>query len=150
MSRVAVIGIGSPFGADRLGWEVIERLQTDDETVTFECWDEPLTGLVERFRNLDAAILVDASCSGEPVGVCRVLEPGQLAGQGLCWSSHGIGLDDVIALGRTLDALPTRLIIVAAEIGDSNRDIPPESAIQNAMMAVDSARQSLLQELLIT
>lgn len=147
MSRVAVIGIGSPFGADRLGWDVVERLHSDDAEVVFECWDAPLNGLVERFQEVDAVILVDAALNNEPVGLCRMLTSAQLAGQGLCWSSHGLGLADAIALGRALRALPAQLIIVAAEVGDPTLAKPPEIAVHNAMAAVTSGLQSLGHEL---
>lgn len=148
MSGVAVIGIGSPFGADRLGWDVVERLHSDDADVTFECWNGPLPGLVERFRELDAVILVDAALNDEPVGLCRILTSVQLAGHGLCWSSHGLGLEDAIALGRALHALPAKLIVVAAEVGDATLPAPPELAVHNAVAAVTSGLQSLGHELI--
>ncbi|MEJ2392889.1 MAG: hydrogenase maturation protease [Gammaproteobacteria bacterium] len=147
MSRVAVIGIGSPYGADRLGWDVVERMRTDDDReVDYECWNGPLTGLVQRFQELDAVILVDAALNDEPVGLCRMLTSTQLAGQGLCWSSHGLGLADAVALGRALHALPARLIIVAAEVGDPTLSAPPEVAVHNAVAAVTSGLQTLGHE----
>ncbi len=143
MNRVAVIGIGSPFGADRLGWEVVERLPAAGDDVVFECWDGPLAGLVERFRDLDAAVLVDAALNGGVPGECRTLASDQLEGQGLCWSSHGFGLADAVALGRALNALPAQLSIVAAEVGDPALPAPPEAAVHSAMRAVEAALRRL-------
>jgi hydrogenase maturation protease len=138
MSGTAVIGIGSPFGADQLGWEVITQLRDRGVAAELECWDGPLAGLVKRFKTLDRAILVDAAVGGGRVGEVRILAPEQLEGAGLLWSSHGFGLGEAVALAQALDELPGRLVIVAAEVGEPGADIPPAAAVRAAVYAVEA------------
>jgi hydrogenase maturation protease len=138
VSGTAVIGIGSPFGADQLGWEVVTQLRDRGVAAEFECWDGPLAGLVKRFKTLDLAILVDAAVGGGRVGEVRILAPEQLEGAGLLWSSHGFGLPDAVALAQALDELPGRLVVVAAEVGESTTELPPKAAVRAAVYAVES------------
>ena len=71
MSPVRILGIGSPFGDDRVGWEVVERLRTGGYLAPFpagaiaaECCDRAGAGLVAHLAGADFAILVDAMRSG--------------------------------------------------------------------------------------
>jgi len=138
VSRTAVIGIGSPFGADQLGWEVVTQLRDRGVAAELECWDGPLAGLVERFKALDVAILVDAAVGGGRVGEVHILAPEQLDGAGLRWSSHGFGLRDAVALAQALEELPRRLLVVAAEVGEPAADRPPAAAVRAAVYAVEA------------
>ena len=142
-----IIGIGSPFGDDRVGWEVVEQLQRMDlpPEIRLLSLDRPGVELIERMRGHAQVTLIDAVHSEEhPPGTCLELTPEQLHLLA-CTSTHGFGLADTLKLGQSLDALPPSLQLCAICIS------PPEQspaaiitpAIQTA--AVTLARQLALQ-----
>ncbi len=116
--RAKVIGIGSPFGADRAGWEVIERLAAAPlPGVTLEALDRPGALVLERMVGWPWVVLVDALAGGEAGRVRHLTaEAVEQLEEGL--SSHGFGLQQSLALGRALGWLPPRLDIVAIEVGE--------------------------------
>lgn len=111
--RIQIIGVGSPAGDDRLGWEVIARLAThlpSDIACDLRALDRPGTGLIEYLRGSDECWLVDALWSPEAPG--RYHRPGleQLRRwKGGAAGSHGFGLADTLLLAEQLGALPPRL-----------------------------------------
>ena len=113
---VATVGIGSPFGADRLGWEAIDVLQgVADWPLPVELvkLDRPGVNLLQALSGTDHAILIDA-LAGES-GPPRRLEPDALAGGGRL-STHAAGVAEVLRLGRTLGGLPTHLLLVGISL----------------------------------
>jgi hydrogenase maturation protease len=122
MSRVAVLGLGSPFGDDRVGWEVAQGLgripwaeHGPDSVVTVDCLDRPGAGLLERFRDADCVILIDAMRSGAPAGTLRRMHPDEILADADSPSSHGFGLAQTLALGRALGELPSNLVLFGIE-----------------------------------
>lgn len=108
MTRLAVIGIGSPFGGDRIAWDLIERLRRSRFAsaggVAFEASDRPGPALLERLRGAERVILIDAVAgAGEPAAwyaedaFVRLSAP---------LSGHAIGLAETLDLGRALGDLP--------------------------------------------
>lgn len=122
---VAVIGIGSPFGDDRLGWLAVEQLEQSTLrrrypglALTFAPSDRPGALLLEQLHDVDAAILIDAMQAGVPPGTVRSFTPEQLGRQatGLL-SSHAFGVAQSLALAATLGRLPQYLLIIGIEMG---------------------------------
>lgn len=128
MKRLRVLGIGSPFGDDRLGWLAVERLKATEPTrsgwsLEFDTLDRPGPGLLERMAGAEAVVLVDAvRHSGAEPGAVFAIDRDQLARYGDRCSSHSLGVAEVLALGEKLDALPPRLAIVGIEAGGSIDD----------------------------
>ncbi len=118
-----MIGIGSPFGDDRIGWELIEYLaetgftdQFPSGNITLEKADRPGGLLISLIRDADLAILVDAMQSGRPAGtVCRFL-PGDLLPESGLLSGHALGVADTLALGQALGELPRQVVIYGVEM----------------------------------
>lgn len=112
-----IIGIGSPFGADRAAWWVIDelrgRLPTDIELITL---DRPGATLITWLSADSDVTLIDAAL-GCPAGkpFVRVL-PGQLVRREQRLDSHGEQLADTLALAGVLGRLPRRLAIYAIDI----------------------------------
>lgn len=122
MSSIAIIGLGSPFGDDRAGWEAAQAVTngrwSQNETcnpIRVECLDRPGPGLLERFREADCVILIDAMRSGAPAGTVRQLGPDEVAAASATHSSHGFGLAQTIALARALGSLPPELVLFGIE-----------------------------------
>ncbi len=122
-----IIGIGSPFGADRLGWLVIDALQAAALPPGIELVHcrQPieLPGLLTGCRR---AILVDALIGGHPPGSLHRLGYSELATAGLGISSHGFGVGEAVQLAATLGNLPAELVVLGMEVGSPERVLEPE------------------------
>jgi len=112
--RRAVVGIGSPFGVDRVGWQVVERLTLPSEVERLTL-DRPGLALIDAIKGFDQVVLVDAVLGADqPV---MVLDRNQLledASPSL--SSHAAGVAAAIALGSALGELPERLDLVGISV----------------------------------
>lgn len=124
--NVTVMGIGSPFGMDRLGWQVVENLKLQfpkaiEANVNLLCCDRPGMALLNYIKDADLAILVDAVMGGTP-GIIRQLEIDQLEQLELSdsqFSSHDIGVAETLTLGAKLNMLPERIVLYGIEVGES-------------------------------
>lgn len=137
MTRICVLGVGSPNGDDQAGWLVVDALAAlgfpqAGLALTLEKLDRPGVTLVGRLARADWGILVDAMQGGGPPG--RIQAFGQDAWpdytHGL--SSHGVGVLDALALARELDSLPRRMDLYGIEIGAANPGEDASSAIREA------------------
>ena len=120
--RVLLVGIGSPFGADRLGWQAVSALQSRLSAAAFPCFsfrfeqsDRPGSGLLNLLRECDVALLFDAMISGAEPGSVRRFAVDELASCSGFLSSHGFGVADALALGRQLQLLPPTLLVYGIE-----------------------------------
>lgn len=122
MSRVKVIGIGSPFGDDQLGWQVIEEMQQDTIGQTkrenqsklklsFIQTDRPGIQLLELIKNTDIAIIVDAIDKKNCAGQMLQLDRAQLINTDHSVSSHAIGVSEALSLGHAIGSLPEEIIL---------------------------------------
>lgn len=112
-----VIGIGSPFGADRAAWLVIEglrgRIAADIE---LSALDRPGAALISWLNPEDDVTLIDAAL-GCPAGMSLVrVTPNQLSRCETRIDSHGEQLAETLALAAVLGRLPQRLTIYAIHI----------------------------------
>ncbi len=122
MKRLLIVGVGSPFGDDTLGWQVLDALPEGE--LRRPGWDlrlakadRPGTALLDLLAASDSAVLIDALLTDEPPGTVRLLEPGELALLGAPYSSHALGVAEVLALGERLDMLPPELWIIGITPG---------------------------------
>lgn len=124
---VAIIGVGSPLGADQFGWQAVEWLQHSDLRkrfsdlqLIFEQSDRPGVLLLQSLRGAYAAIIIDAMQAGLSAGTVRTFTPEQLLMQptGL-FSSHAFGVAESLALGAALGELPQCMLILGIETGDA-------------------------------
>jgi hydrogenase maturation protease len=127
---VAIVGVGSPIEDDTLGWRAAEWLERSvlrshfpDIRLTFAQSDRPGALLLEQLRGYDGGIIIDAMNSGLPPGVVRQFTPEQLTRENSLLSSHGFGVAEALALGRSLApapgtaAVPNRLSVIGIEMG---------------------------------
>lgn len=120
--RVHIIGVGSPFGDDRVGWVAVEALQRSAAltaagggNISFAILDRPGALLLAHWHDADRVIVVDAVRSGAPPGTRHRLEPGEWATTESV-SSHGFGLAAALELAHALGDLPSRLVLHGIEI----------------------------------
>ncbi len=116
---VRVIGLGSPFGDDRIGWQVVallaeQSLPAGADAVSCE---NPGRDLLPLLDGMPHVILVDAlRGAGHPGEIVRCTHD-DLAKAPSRWSSHGLGVVDMLGLADCLGCLPARLEIIGIEVG---------------------------------
>lgn len=131
--RLQIIGIGSPSGDDRLGWEVIARLNAllpDGIACDLSALDRPGSGLIEYLNRSDDCWLIDALWSEEAPGQIKqpTLEQLRQSTTGVS-GSHGFGLADTLLLAQRLGALPRHLELHCVTIDSAEllgEDLSPE------------------------
>lgn len=115
---IRILGIGSPFGADRLAWQAIDHLAglalDGCELVKL---DRPGSGLLAAFRGVEHLILLDAVAIDAQPGGVSLLDPRQLQRLSQSTSSHAFGVAQALDLAKQLDQLPERLQLVGIHTG---------------------------------
>ncbi len=124
MNGLRIIGVGSPFGSDRLGWDLALALERPLAALSPEirCCDRPGTRLLDQLDGAEFAIILDAMSAGLPPGSIRCFAPQELEdsvseNDAKVLSSHGFGLSETLALGRRLGLLPPHLYVFGIETG---------------------------------
>ena len=111
--KVAVIGIGESMrGDDAAGieavglWERLHAATSGQPGIRVQLIQQSGLELLDALKDVDAAVLVDALQPGSQPGSVRILEIGELdASATNGGSSHGWGVAETLALGRTLRTL---------------------------------------------
>ncbi len=131
MSPVCILGIGSPFPGDDLGWRLAKALERAGLPRYFSAGmvhitrcDRPGSLLLPAMRGARLGILLDAMRSGALPGTVRCLEMRELDDNAGLLSSHGFGVAEALALGRALEDLPPRVLIYGIETGQAP-SLPP-------------------------
>ncbi len=124
MSKACVIGIGSPYGDDSLGWQAVDALEASGIRARYPAnWlslrrlDRPGPLLLEAMAGEDLVLLIDAMYSGARPGTVKRLAAEELELMDGAVSTHGFDLATTLELGRRLAQLPDTLIIVGIEMG---------------------------------
>lgn len=143
---VTIIGVGSPFGTDQLGWFAVDWLERSelckrfsDLQLNYYQADRPGALLLEQLHDADAAIIIDAMQSGSSFGTLRTFTLEEVLRQhtGLV-SSHAFGVGESLALGASLGALPRLLMIVGIEMGDGMREVVlPDSTAHQLLSLIE-------------
>lgn len=122
-----MVGVGSPFGDDCLGWEVVRRLrlhpkiqQLSVQDMVIQCADRPGIDLLNIINHADTALVIDAAVSDFPPGTITRLENVDIDNLLKNTSSHDFGVLETIALGKALNQLPRRVVILGISIGHEN------------------------------
>jgi hydrogenase maturation protease len=120
-----IIGIGSPFGADQLGWLAIDHLRqcqlADCELIKL---DRPGSGLVSYLQGIDQVVLIDALKSSGRVGDVSVVSMDELEGCHGLTSCHGFGVVEALALADQLGVLPAQISLVGIHVRDNLPHLP--------------------------
>jgi len=124
VSEVLVAGIGSPHGADRLGWAVIEalrqrRLPSTAKLVACQLPTELTPLLLAHSR----AIVVDAMLGDGPAGTIHEFRAADLPEAALRLSSHGVGLADAVQLASALGMPEEGLCVLVLDVVHPDAEI---------------------------
>lgn len=135
MSRVRILGIGSPSSDDQAGWLTVDALAAcgvcADHELAIEKLDRPGANLIS-LLDADWVILVDAMQSGGQPGRIRGFDREDWPAYHEGLSSHGLGVLDALLLARELGSLPSRVDLYGIEIGSANPGAEPAKCIQDA------------------
>ncbi|MCU7851548.1 MAG: hydrogenase maturation protease [Candidatus Thiodiazotropha sp. (ex Monitilora ramsayi)] len=122
---IRVIGVGSPFGADRLAWLAVDHLSTLQLS---ECelikLDRPGSQLLNYFREVLKVILIDAVALDETPGGASLLAPVDLQQISVSTSSHGFGVAQTLALGTQLGQMPPDFHLIGIHTGIALSELP--------------------------
>lgn len=121
---IRIIGLGSPYGDDRIGWNAVEAIRASGllkrlpAGMAEACYcDRPGGGgLLALFEGAHTAILIDAMKSGAPLGTVRRLAASDLEPDSGLVSSHDLSVAETIAIGQALDLLPATLLLYGIEV----------------------------------
>lgn len=122
MKDVRVIGIGSPFGNDNIGWQTINHLRQHlaraplPEPVDLLDCDRPGVNLISLFAGAKCVVLVDAILAADQHGEVIQLDAEQLINTPAHISSHDLDAATAMTLAATLHCLPETLYIVGLGI----------------------------------
>lgn len=138
MRQVSILGIGSPFGDDQVGWRVVEKLQDMqwNRRLTIKKLDRPHLQLIDEIKNGDVVFIVDAMKSGKELGsISRLtLEDINLFKPSI--STHDFGVIPSLQLARALNQLPSQLVLFGIEIGEIDKSDKISNEIINAISAM--------------
>ena len=140
---IRVIGLGSPFGDDRVGWRVIELLEGRlPIKIDLVALDRPGAALINWMQEIDHLILVDAVSSGATPGTLIKIYPAQLDTSGGRLTSHDLALSATLRLAASLGCLPARTNIYGVEIGGHTEEglstVAEAAAAELASVIVDA------------
>ena len=116
---IRVIGLGSPFGDDRVGWQVVDRLHGHlPRHVDLVKLDRPGGALIRWMQGVSHLILVDAVISGAVPGSLLHLTPDAITATQTHFSTHDLDLAQTLRLADALGSLPAQVELFGIEIGD--------------------------------
>jgi len=150
MTRLRIVGIGSPAGDDQAGWLVVQALasgplaQRCPPDTRLAALDRPGAQLIGQLEGADVAVLIDAVRSGAAPGTIHRVEAPALAQADWPVSSHSLGVAGALALARALGALPARVLIYGIEIDSAATGRAPSEAVR---AAVERLALTIAQEL---
>ena len=120
-----IIGIGSPFGADQLGWQAIDLLSN---TSLIECelikLDRPGSELIRYFDMDKALVLIDAVQADGIPGTPMPLKMSDLSGIHCQTSSHGIGVAEALQMAELLGLIPHTMLLIGIATGSDLTRVP--------------------------
>lgn len=156
MTVLRVIGIGSPFGDDRLGWQAIDLLKKctrlrmySDMQLQLLCCDRPGLSLLEKMRDADTVFLIDAIYSDASPGTYYCLENEAIMGiKTLMHSTHAFGVTEAMKLGKSLNILPKKVVLYGLAVGEilnhTDISLPVLEAIDGLVIQLEQAILRLL------
>ena len=101
-----LVGIGSPHGDDRLGWEIAAQVgRRAAGAFIVRCARTPVE-LLDWLEGIDSLDVCDAVCNGNAGSVDCWQWPAPQIARLPFRGSHNVGLPEVLALAEQLGALP--------------------------------------------
>jgi hydrogenase maturation protease len=139
---IRIIGVGSPFGDDRAGWEAIAEVRargvvgTLASTIEIRVLDRPGLQLVGELAAEKKLILIDAVCSGADIGTIHSISVESPVTLRPVLSSHNGGVMTALELARVLGEFPPRFLMLGIEADPANDGDSVTPAVRAALPEV--------------
>ncbi len=121
---IKILGIGSPYGDDKVGWMVIDNILKEQEKfknnipnrLVIEKHDRPGMHLLELMRGAYMVYLVDAVISSKPIGTIHKLYKNEIKELKSVLTTHDVGIAQALEIGEAISSLPKEIIFYGVEI----------------------------------
>lgn len=141
-ARTRILGVGSPFGDDRLGWIAVDLIRDSAwyrsraaGSLSAQAFDRPGPALLAAMDGAAHAVLIDAMQSGAAPGTVRKVELDRLEISADRFASgHSLGLADTLILGKALGLLPPRITLMTVERGCEQSQDGLTAAVHAALL----------------
>ena len=151
MTTTLVVGLGSPYGDDKIGWVACEKLKKDIghlSKVEFVMCDRSGLEWLTKLSNAEQVLFIDAMRSGEKPGTVRKIDlnADQWADYPAKLSSHGISIMDAIDVAQTLGELPEIFSVWGIEMEQCNYDSGLSDPVRTALpLLLENIKSEILQ-----
>lgn len=117
--KILVIGVGNEFrNDDAVGIHVARKLRKMNISA-IQIMEDPGDGasLIERWKDQDVVVVVDAASSGSDPGVIHRFDAvkQKLPSSFFHYSSHNFSVAEAIELSKSLNQLPKKLVVYGIE-----------------------------------
>ncbi|MDH5388565.1 MAG: hydrogenase maturation protease [Gammaproteobacteria bacterium] len=119
LNKTAIIGIGSPNDGDKLGWQVIDKLQNDKRIselkkkgLSLFKLDRPGVLLGESIKDYEHVLIIDAIKPGTTTASFIFIDGKQVNSTSSQLSSHETGVIESMGLLKALELLPEELVLI--------------------------------------
>lgn len=140
MNELHVLGIGSPFGDDQLGWDVVKLLQQqptlsgiNPQQLHLEYYDRPGMHLLKLMVPAQTVFLIDAVKTNAAIGTLHCFQNEEIENISGTLSTHDFGIAEVMQMGKALQLLPQKVVLYGVEIGDSSCQFTLSKPIKQAI-----------------
>jgi len=141
LNKTLIVGFGSPNGDDRFGWLVIAQLQAvldGGDAIKAICCDRSGIDWIHQYQPVEQLIFVDAVKSGAAPGTAHylTLTPSEFDNLPPSYSSHGIGLQQGLAIATEVIALPEEIEFHGIELGQCSATAELSESITEKIITV--------------
>jgi hydrogenase maturation protease len=140
---IRVVGLGSPFGDDRVGWVAAEAAGRADGNLDVRLCAHAGELLGALLSPVDRIIVVDGMRSGAAPGTWRRLSPEMLPEPGAALSSHSTDVAQALAMVRALGATHAPVTLFAVEVDKTG---PLDAMTPAVAAAVPRVMDAILAE----
>jgi hydrogenase maturation protease len=151
LNEIKIIGIGSPFGADQAGWQLVDELQKKSNSteagyrLVFMKTDRPGARLLSLLETTTSAVIIDAVDNKHKHGELLLLDKTDLLVEQSGLSTHRTGVAETIQLGESLSMLPEHMLIFGICIDASSATLLNNTTIRKLSEELISILQQNLQ-----
>jgi hydrogenase maturation protease len=123
-SRVRIVGLGSPHGDDRAGWDAVAMLADADlpPGIELRTCATPATDLLPALHGARRVILIDAVAGSAPGALVRCARGELGASRAAAASSHGMSVPSLLELAQALGTLPAELSLLGVQIDPADAE----------------------------
>ena len=118
MSRLYIFGLGSPYGWDRIGWAVTDRLSNtfaSKTDIVVDTLSSPISLFSHPITPDDEILFIDSMIGQAPAGTVQEFGPLTLPPASPRLSTHGIDLRTTVALLTGMGSPDEHIHIIAIE-----------------------------------